>query len=51
MEEVGSPHDLDELNFGWEHEDAMEWCENLDMAVDFWDLNVDKFTKVGKLSF
>ncbi len=51
VEEVASPHDLDELIFGWEHEDAMEWCENLEMAIDFWDLNVDKLIKVGKLSF
>jgi hypothetical protein len=41
---------MDELFLGRNHEDINDWAERLTMAVELWDLNVDKFFKIAKLN-
>jgi hypothetical protein len=41
---------MDELLWGWDHEDVNDWAERLTMAVKVHDLTVDKLFKIAKLN-
>jgi hypothetical protein len=41
---------MDELFWGWDHEDVNDWAERLTMAAEVRDLNVDKLFKIAKLN-
>jgi len=45
-----SPQGMDELLWGWDHEDVNDWAERLTMAVEVRDLTVDKLFKIAKLN-
>jgi hypothetical protein len=40
---------MDELFWGWDHEDINDWAKKLTMVIEMQDLNVDKFFKTTKL--
>ncbi len=41
---------MDELFWGWDHEDINDWAKKLTMVIEMQDLNVDKFFKTTKLN-
>jgi hypothetical protein len=41
---------MDELFWGWDHEDVNDWAERLTMAVEVRDLNANKLFKIAKLN-
>jgi hypothetical protein len=41
---------MDELFWGWDHEDINDWVEKLTMVIKMQDLNVDKLFKITKLN-
>ncbi len=45
-----SPHGMDELLWGKDHEDVNDWVERLIMVVEVRDLNADKLFKITKLN-
>jgi hypothetical protein len=45
-----SSQGMDELFWGREHKDVMDWAERLTMAVEVQDLNADKLFKIAKLN-
>jgi len=45
-----SPHGMDELFWGRDHEDVSDWAERLSMAAEVCDLNADKLFKIAKLN-
>ncbi len=45
-----SPQGLDDLFWGRDHEDVIDWAERLTMAAEVWDLTPDKLFKIAKLN-
>jgi len=45
-----SPQGMDELLWGREHEDVIDWAERLTMVAEVRDLNADKLFKIAKLN-
>ncbi len=45
-----SPHGMDELFQGRNHEDVNDWAKRLTMVAEVHDLNVDKLFKTAKLN-
>jgi hypothetical protein len=41
---------MDELFWGRDHEDVLDWAERLSMAAEVRDLNADKLFKIAKLN-
>jgi hypothetical protein len=41
---------MDELLWGWDHEDVNDWVERLTMVAEVRDLNADKLFKIAKLN-
>jgi hypothetical protein len=41
---------MDELFWGCDHEDVIDWAERLSMVAEVRDLNVDKLFKIAKLN-
>jgi hypothetical protein len=41
---------MDELFWGRDHEDTIDWAERLSMAAEVRDLNADKLFKIAKLN-
>jgi hypothetical protein len=41
---------MDELFWGWDHEDVNDWAEKLAMVIEIQDLNVNKLFKTTKLN-
>ncbi len=45
-----SPHGVDELFWGRDHEDVNDWAERLTMATEVRDLTANKLFKIAKLN-
>ncbi len=45
-----SPQGMDELFWGWDHEDVNDWAKWLTMAVEVRNLTADKLFKIAKLN-
>jgi hypothetical protein len=45
-----SSQGMDEMLWGWNHEDVNDWAKRLIMATKIWDLNVNKLFKIAKLN-
>jgi hypothetical protein len=45
-----NPQGMDELFWGRDHEDVVNWAERLSMAAKVRDLNADKLFKIAKLN-
>jgi hypothetical protein len=45
-----SPQGVDELLWGRDHEDAVDWAKRLSMAAEVRNLNADKLFKIAKLN-
>jgi hypothetical protein len=41
---------MDELFWGWDHEDVNDWAEKLTMVIKIQNLNVNKLFKTTKLN-
>jgi hypothetical protein len=41
---------MDELFWGRDHKDAVDWAERLSMAAEVCDFNADKLFKIAKLN-
>jgi len=47
---MSSPHGMDELFWGRNHEDVNDWVERLTMVAEVRDLNANKLFKFAKLN-
>jgi len=45
-----SPQGLDDLFWGRDHEDVIDWAERLTMVAEVRDLTLDKLFKIAKLN-
>jgi len=45
-----SPQGMDELFWGRDHEDVIDWAEQLTMVAEVRDLTADKLFKIAKLN-
>jgi len=45
-----SPQGMDELLWGWDHEDVNDWAKRFTMATEVRDLTTDKPFKIVKLN-
>jgi hypothetical protein len=45
-----SPHGMDELFWGRDHENVNDWVEQLTMEIEVRDLNANKLFKIAKLN-
>jgi hypothetical protein len=45
-----SPKGMDELLWGRDHEDVIDWAKRFTMVTEVRDLNADKLFKIAKLN-
>jgi hypothetical protein len=50
LQEMTSPQGLDDLFWGCEYKDVIDWTERLTMAAEVRDLTPDKLFKIAKLN-